>query len=183
MLTLYFKCRLHVSIFLQQLRDRMLHFCTRRWGRQAGSSPSCQGWLWRWQHQDPAKPALTDDFWIPADLWSLLVWSGTKEPVHQGPSQVHLTKAAIAYMLINVFALHAAGGGPRTPCAAVQVSASFPSLYVTQNKSRKSTTRHIKTTKAGKDNFCHWCKKLPGLAMVPRALSLRTQKPVESFCH
>lgn len=178
MLTLYFKCRLYVSIFLQQL-----HFRARQWGRQAGSSPSCQGWLWSWQPRDPAKPALTDDFWAPADLWSLLVWLGTKEPVHQGPSHIYLMKAAIAYMLINVFAFHVAGGGPRPPFAVVQVSTSSPSLNVTQNKSGKSTTRHIKITKTGKDNFCHWCKKLLRLAVVPRALSLWTQKPVESFCH
>lgn len=151
--------------------------------RQAGSSPSCQGWLWSWQGQDPAKPTLTDDFWVPADLWSLLAWSGTKELVHQGPSQVYLTKAAIAYILINVFALHAAGGGPWSPHAAVQVSTSLPSLYITQNKSRKSTVRHIKRTTAGKDNFCHWCKKLLRLVMMPWALSLWTQKSVESFCH
>lgn len=167
MLTLYFKCRLYVSIFLQQLRDGMLCFCARQWGRQAGGSPSCQEWLWSWQPRDPAKPALTDGFWVPADLWSLLAWSGTKELVHQGPSHVYLTKAAIAYMLINVFALHVAGGGPRPPHAAVQVSASLPSLYVTQNKSGKPTTRHIKMTRTGKDNFCHWCEKLLSLAMMP----------------
>lgn len=183
MLTLYFKCRLYVSIFLQQLRDRMLHFCARQWGRQAGGSPSCQGWLWSWQARDPAKPSLTDDFWVPADLWSLLVWLGTKEPVHQGPSHVYLRKAAIASTLINVFALHAAGGGPWPPRAALQVSTSLPSLCATQNKSGKSTTRHRKRTKTGKDNFCHWCKKLLRLVTVPWALSLWTQKPAESFCH
>lgn len=180
---LYFKCWLYVSIFLRRLGDQTLHFCARRWGRHAGCSPGCQESLRSWQPQDPTKPTLTDGFWVPTDLWSLLVWPGTKEPVHWGPSHVYLMKAIITYMLINMFALRAAGRGPRPSHAAVQVSASLPSLYVTQNKSRQSTPRQIKMTKTGKDNFCHQCKKLPRLAMAPGAISPHTRKPVRSFCH
>lgn len=153
MLALYFKCWLYVSIFLWRLGDRMLCFCARLWGRQAGSRPGCQGWLQSWQPWDPAKPTLTDGFWVPADLWSLLVWPGTIEPVHWGPLHVYLTKPVIAYMLINMFALHVVGGGPQPSCTTVQVRTSLPSLYVTQRKSRKSTMRHINMTKTGKDKF------------------------------
>lgn len=112
-------------------------------------------------------------------------WFGReqKSPFTRAPHTVYLTKAAITYMLINVFALHAAGGGPRPPRAVVQVRASLPSLYVTQNKSGKPTTRHTKMTKTGKDNFCRWREKLLRPATAPQALSPRTQKPVESFCH
>lgn len=77
-------------------------------------------------------------------------------------------------MLINVFAFHAAGGGPRPPRAALQVRARLPSLHVTQNKSGKSTTRHTKITKPGKDNFCRWREKLLRPAVAPRALSPKT---------
>lgn len=38
-LTLYFKCRFYVSIFLQQLGKLMLHGCGRQWGRKASSLP------------------------------------------------------------------------------------------------------------------------------------------------
>lgn len=126
------------------------------------------------------------DWWLSGFLLTFdPFWFGReqKSPFTRAPHTVYLTKAAIAYMLINVFALHAAGGGPRPPLAAVQVRASLPSLYVTQNKSGKPTVRHMRMTKTGKDNFCRWHKKLLRTVIAPQALSPWTQKPVESFCH